>query len=542
MRKILLAVCLALLGTAALPLPAGAHPERQTAFPDQTRSEVPEVRHRGRSIVVCKPDAAQRIRESWRGRGPVRTRVRAKRLRMLDRCAFEHIQQAVDAARSGTRILVMPGVYREEPSRAIPVDDPRCPAGDPTYWQRTEDGHGIDGRVPTYRFHLDCPNARNLIQVLGDPDATNAPPQGGCVVKCDLQILGMGRQARDTLVVGDRRKPDVLRADRADGFVVGNIATEQAEFNGIDIVETNGFRIEKLVSRFNQSYGVLTFTSDNGLYDNVEAYANGDSGIYPGSGPEGRCERYGIVVQDVRSYANVLGYSGTAGNGTWVRDSQFHDNAAGISTDSFASGHPGMPQDCSKWTGNDVYSNNVNVFADNGEQCRATSFEERPRELVCPQFQVPVGSGFLYYGANRNIVRDNRIWDNWRSGLRLFYVPAAIRGEIDLAKQFDTSNANAVVDNLFGVASDGSRAPNGEDVTWDAQGIGNCWQANRTAPGVGLTSSPSRLPGCASGGSTSLLPNPLASAAEVPCASWDPDDNPAPLGCTWFTTPPPPRP
>ena len=537
MRKPLLSACLAVLAAAALPVVAVAHPERLTSFPDHTRGELPDVRHRGPSIVVCKPDAAAQIRRSWRGRGPQRTRIRAKRLRMLDRCRFEHIQQAVDAARSGTRILVMPGVYREEPSRAVPVNDPSCSLDDPKYWEQTDAGHGIEGRVPTYRFHLECPNSRNLIQVMGDPDDTNAPPRGGCEVKCDLQILGMGRQARHTLIEGDRRKADVIRADRADGFVVRNLATEQGEFNGIDVVETNGFRVEKVVSRFNQNYGVLTFTSDNGLYDNVEAYANGDSGIYPGSGPEGRCERYGIVVQDVRSYGNVLGFSGTAGNGTWIRDSQFHDNATGISNDSFASGHPGMPQDCSRWTGNDVYSNNVNFFADNGPRCRATSFEERPKELVCPQFQVPVGSGFIFYGANKNLIRDNRIWDNWRSGLRLFYVPAAIRGEAEPEKQLDTSNANRIVDNLFGVAPDGFRAPNGEDVTWDSQGIGNCWEDNRTAPGVGLTSTPDHLPRCDGGGSSSPVPNPVVSAGEVPCATWDPHDNPDPIGCTWFTTP-----
>ena len=35
---------------------------------------------------------------------------------------------------------------------------------------------------------------------------------------------------------------------------------------------------------------------------------------------------------------------------------------------------------------------------------------------MCPQFQVPVGSGFILYGVNQNIISNNAIYDNWRSG------------------------------------------------------------------------------------------------------------------------------
>ena len=127
-------------------------------------------------------------------------------------------------------------------------------------------------------------------------------------------------------------------------------------------------------------------------------------------------------------------------------------------------------------------------------------------------------------------------------GLRLFYVPAAIRGDKEPGKQFDTSNANRIEDNRMGIAPDGSADPNGEDFTWDGQGIGNCWEGNLTPEGVGITSTPGSLPTCAGGGSTSRTPDPVVSAQEVPCATWNPKDNPDPVGCAWFTTPPEPRP
>ena len=49
------------------------------------------------------------------------------------------------------------------------------------------------------------------------------------------------RSPSDVVVVGDRLKRDVIRADRADGIVIKNMTSEQASFNGLDVVETNGF-------------------------------------------------------------------------------------------------------------------------------------------------------------------------------------------------------------------------------------------------------------------------------------------------------------
>src|SRR3954447_17047984 len=136
----------------------------------------------------------------------------------------------------------------------------------------------------------------------------------------------MGRRARDVTLRGDRRKRDIIRADRADGVVIYNLAAEEGAFNDIDVVETNGFRLQKLVARWGQHYGVLTFTSDHGLYDSIEAYGNGDSGICPGSGAEGPWQRYGVEIRKVNSFGIVLGFSGTAGNGTYTHDSRFVDN------------------------------------------------------------------------------------------------------------------------------------------------------------------------------------------------------------------------
>jgi hypothetical protein len=526
MRRVwTLLVLLAAFGTCATA--AFAHPERTSYFPDPSKGSVPKYRHTGAPLVVCKRDSRARIKKIFKGRA--QARKKRIRLRALKKCRFRHIQSAVNAAKSNDRIQIMPGVYKEEPSRKVPVDQAECAS----MFETPDDG---DAPVPTYEHQVKCPLSRNLIVVIGD---SLDDPDRECDQKCNLLMEGMGREPKDVMVVGDRLKKDVIRADRADGFFLRNLWVEQGAFNDVDVVETNGFRLRKLVTAWGQHYGVLTFVSDHGLYDHIEAYGNGDAGIYPGSGPEGHCQRYGIEIRNVDSHDNTQGFSGTAGNGTWTHNSKFHDNNIGGSNDSFAAGHPGMPQDCSKWTANQVYSNNKNYFTnDRDAYCKNTPFEKRPRAFVCPQFQVPVGTGFVLYGVNNNIVQDNTIYDNWRSGVRLFYVPASVRGETDPAKQFDTSNGNKFLGNQMGLGADGKRHPNGIDFFWDEQGIDNCWIGN-VAPGSRVTSDPANLPKCPQG-SMFQQGNLAKLAAEAPCATWDPVDNPDPPGCTWFTTPPRP--
>jgi hypothetical protein len=537
MRAVAVAIA-ALVLLALLPATAGAHAERATFFPDASKGQRPKHRSHGPSRVVCKPDSKRRLKRSWKGAAEQTARRRRYLLTVLKRCGYRHIQQAVNAAKTGDRILIMPGVYKEEPSRKIPVAQKKCEGEG--YWEASGDNHQADGRVPTYKHQVDCPNSRNLIAVIGD---SLADDDRECDHKCHLQMQGMGRRPKDVLIVNDRLKQDVIRADRADGFRLENVTIEQGGYNNVNVVETNGFWLDKIVTRYAKNYGILSFASDHGLYQRIDAYGNGDSGVYPGSGPEGHCKRYGIEVRYVNSHDNVLGSSGTAGNGTWYHDNKFHHNNAGVALDSFAPGHPGMPQDCSKWTDNEIYSNNQNFFVDDRDKyCNDVPFEKRKKTIVCPQFIAVVGAGFMWYGANKNLIEHNRIYDNWRSGMRLFWVPATLRGDNNANEQTDNSNGNRIVNNTFGIAPDGTSLPNGTDVFWDEQGVGNCWENNETAPGHALTSDPVILPTCKSGGSISPVSNPSKTAADAPCVTWNPRTQPDPPGCAWFTTPPKPKP
>ncbi len=291
MRSTLLAVLM-----LALAVPAAlAHPERQAHFPDGSVGAVPKYRKSADQILtVCKRDSAKRIRRAFAGR------LEQRRLRQLKRCGFRHVQAAVNAARNGAIIRIMPGVYREEPSRRNPEPDPRC-ASDyeeigSTLLASGVAGEGGGAKVANYEYQRKCPNAQNLIAIIGDgPDEDRL-----CDSKCDLQIQGMGRTRKDVLISGQRTKLNVIRADRADGIYLKKFTVEYSDFNNIYILETNGFRMEDIQSRYSREYGFLSFTSDHGLYNRLEAFGSGDSGIYPGSGPEGHCQRYGIEIRNSR--------------------------------------------------------------------------------------------------------------------------------------------------------------------------------------------------------------------------------------------------
>jgi hypothetical protein len=526
-RSLVAGLAAVLTGLLLLPALAAAHAERPTSFPDGNVGAVPTYRPNGDgpSIVVCKGDSAKRINRAYRG--SKLGALRAAKLALLKQCRFRNIQQAVDAASNGTRILVMPGTYRELPSRQVPLEDPKCA----DMYTETEGGE----KVPAYEYHRACPNSQNMIAIVGDgPDADKV-----CDDKCGIQIIGMGRTRADVLILGDRRKLNVIRADRADGVLLANFTIQYSDFNNIYALETNGFRFRNIETRWSREYGILSFASDHGLYERIDAHGVGDGGVYPGGGPEGHCKRYGIEIRNVDSHDNNMGYSGTAGNGIWVHDSKFHHNSTGMATDSFASGHPGMPQDCAKWERNEIYSNNQDFFnAERDAYCKKPPLERDPK-IVCPSFAVPVGTGLVMAGANANIVRDNWIYDNWRSGVRLFWVPAAARGENDPSKTYDTSNDNAYTTNHMGVRPDGTRDPNGDDFWWDEEGRGNCWSDNVAAGGAKPTSDPLNLPGCP-GGNAFGGGNPAKISSQVSCIAWfDGVDDPP--GCDWFTQPKEPQ-
>ena len=629
---------LAIGAALAVPAAAAAHLERPSYWPDPAPDtsvsppaggEVPDARGLpsavtgkgpGDVLVVCKgkdgSDSLRLLRKSLEqatGKGfyirpsqpkYVLSEKKAQKLRRINRalaedCKYDSIQQAVFNAGNNDRVVIMPGRYTEPKSRQAPLNDPRC---NPSLLQ--EDASG--DLTPSYEYQVTCPNDQNLVYVQGrevvgkppSPPLTNrhgipAQELGKCV-RCNLQIEGSGAQPTDVIIDGGRayksKNPEakpgelvkdvIIRADRADGFVVRNLTTRGALEHGIYVEEADGYLIERTKMFWAADYGNLSFTSDHGMYKNCDGFGSGDAVLYPGAAPETASQatsfypdapRINTVLKKCDMRGSALGYSGSMGNAVRITDSEIYGNTTGISSDTLsAGGHPGFPSDSSQIDHNLIYSNNLDLY--------------RPDAPIKSLVPVPIGTGILYAGMNDARVHDNWIFDNWRNGAMLFTVPDALtngggaEGDIDPgvscagapANGISTSCGNQFYSNHMGQAPKGFRfpnalnqfgvphgetaggnrkstLPNGNDFWWHewAGNTGNCWFNNTGADGTagsvtgpgGHGTPPDVLPSdCA----TSVGPGDDAKTGYLIDCGDGPDEDTSPLACDWWQ--PPPRP
>lgn len=538
----------------ACPAIALAHVERPAYWPDPrpdhhvkpaAGGKVPKARSLrsaldqsapGRTRVVCKQNSMARLRHSLH---LVRTRgyalrptqklhelsaKRAHRLRSLNRrlahrCSYRSIQKAVFDAHNNDFIVVMPGTYSEPHSRKQPSNDPKCAK----YLTDTDFGGG--GPVGlSYRYQWHCPNDQALINVLGRKPGKGAPPPpqedrhgipdlGPCV-RCNLQIQGSGARPEDVVIdsgkvsagnggpSGVGSKKDVaLKADRADGFVLKNVTVRHAAEHDVYVLETDGYLLDRDKFFYAGEYGSLMFASDHGLTENCEGVGNGDSAVYPGGAPETGDDtapnapdkrdtsfypraRLNQKITRCDLHHNNMATSGTMGNAVHIVHNNVYDNAAGLVTDSFyAGGHPGFPQSNAVFEKNNVYSNNFDVY----HYPKGYPKSRKVHSAV----GVPLGTGVVIAGGNTDVVRDNKIYDNWRRGAMLLAVPDVIScppgtQTCTPANPTSTSFDNRFYDNRLGRAPNGASKPNGVDFWWDEfpTDTGNCWYANRGPDGT----------------------------------------------------------
>ncbi len=571
MRVLMSLLAVLLAGSVlAVASPASAHEEREASFPagDGHRPEFLGYDN-PRSRVVCRSDSAARIAAMPGGH------LKDVNRALLDRCRFGSIQSAINSVdQRRTSVYVLPGVYRETKWATQPRSDycshleteSKDPVVSSSYIgsvsepgeEPAPDGQAAaaedesDPIALSYADQRRCSGNLNLISVFGD--RTPHDRSIACNSRfCGLQIVGTGAGRGDVLIDNDFAKLNAIRADRAGGIVIRNLTAQQAEFNAIYVLETDGFLLDRLVTRGNDEYGILAFASDHGVIEHTNNYYNGDSGIYPGSASDLNGDndsftpsRYAVEIRHNRSHHNTLGYSGTAGNSVYAHDNRFYRNATGISTDSLFPGHPGLPQDHARWSHNRIYSNNTNYYTryvDRGVCDRPMEQRGYLHGAVCPVVPVPVGTGVLIAGGNFNSTDHNWIYDNWRYGTMQFWVPAPLRDEMDPDKLYDTSHHNHTTDNHMGLTPSGAVRLNGLDHWWDSEGEGNCWSGNDYSSRGQTDNFVVPPPSCADGGSTFTPGAPVKDAGFLSCSQYDRSD-PAlrhPPGCTWFDSPRRPR-
>jgi hypothetical protein len=519
-----------LAGLAGPAADALAHTEREVTFPDGTGS-VPTYRANGSQLLVCKTDGADFEARIAGFRPAARERNLSLFQRCLDR-GFRHVQEAVNAAGSGTTILVLPGLYLEEPSLAAPTGqcaDLDAPvAGSGGSGKDANDKHRATYQVLSFEQQVSCPHNQNLVAVLG---------------KHDLQIEGTGQEPTDVVIDAGFHRLNGIRADRADGFYLRNLTVQRTTFNNVYVMETDGFTIDTVVARWSDEYGFLSFANDYGLFTNCEGYGAGDAAIYPGSASDinrdsgYEVDRYAIEITGCYAHHNLLGYSGTAGNSVWAHNNVFTDNAAGVAMDSAFQDHPGMPQNHARFERNIIGDNNQDYYRYVRDGTCAKPVAERGYEdgVVCPTVGLPVGTGVINPGGNYNLWRENWVYGHEYAGFVTSWVPGFVRGETGWSEQFDTSHHNRYLGNRMGRTPDGEDRPNRIDFWWDGQGRGSCWQNMDT-----VATEPLAMPACGGDGLPAGLPvtrfvaEPAKLLKLYVCAEYSRDDRLMPASCDWY--------
>jgi hypothetical protein len=213
-------------------------------------------------------------------------------------CRYHSIQSAVNAARSGDKILVADGAYRE----GVKVN-----------------GHGKDG-----------------VQLIGHPSKPT-----------NVFINSTGKQ-------------NGIIVNGADGVKIDGFATKGYKANGFFVVNADGYTINHVVAQGPGGYGVFAFNSLGGTMKNSEAYYNNDSGFYIGqTPPQTRPKR--SIVDNVVAWGNVLGWSGTNMRYVTIKNSDFYNNGLGVVPNTLLSEKFPPPED-NVISGNRVFWNNFNYF------------------------------------------------------------------------------------------------------------------------------------------------------------------------------------
>jgi hypothetical protein len=496
------------------PAAADAHYERPTHAPDGTGT-VPVYRTSGPHLVVCKDDKVdfeRRIAAFPTALQDYNSQLYAECVRQ----GYRDLQAAVDhVGGPGMTILVLPGLYVEEPSLAREPDS--CYHVDAP----VKSGY----QILSYAQQKACPHQQNLVGIFG--------------VK-DLQIEGTGAVPSDVVFDAQFQKLNVIRGDRTSGIYLRNFTAQRSTFNAVYVIEADGFVVDRVVGRWNTEYGFLSFAADHGLFTGCEAYGNGDSGIYPGGTSDinrGRgtsVPRYAIEVTGCHSHDNTLGYSGTGGDSAWVHDNEFDHNMGGASMDSLFPSHPGLPQNHALFEHNLIHSNNSNYYGyvRDGTCARPYLAQGIEKGVVCPAVPVPVGSGILVIGGNYNVFRENWVYDNWRVGFVQTWVPGLVRGDYSGPAQEETSHFNRYLGNHMGSNAGNESLPNGLDFFWDGEGAGNCWQTAHAD-----ATEPIAIPACPAGDQHRFIADPNKLVLFVDCSNYDLATRTLPAGCDWFDSP-----
>ena len=140
---------------------------------------------------------------------------------------------------------------------------------------------------------------------------------------------------------------------------------------------------------------------------NSEAFYNNDSGFYVGQTPpqKGRVKR--TIVKNVKSWGNVLGFSGTNMRYVTITKSQWYNNGAGIVPNAL---------DSEKYPPPERQRDRRQRHLLEQLQLLLRGAVRDPGDVGGRRFRTRSASGILLFGSQDTTVENNRIFGNWLGG------------------------------------------------------------------------------------------------------------------------------
>jgi Right handed beta helix region len=322
--------------------------------------------------------------------------------------------------------------------------------------------------------------------------------------KSYLKLIGSPKSPGKVVLEGGDKKRNGVLVNGTDQVTVRGIKAQNYTSNGFFFVNVVGYTAQNLIAAKTGVYGIYAFNSKGGTMRDSEAYYNNDAGFYIGQTPA-QVKPVRSIVDNIESWGNPLGWSGTNMRYVTITNSRFYNNAAGLIPNALDS-EKFPPAEDNIIRGNEIFWNNFNFH-------RGAPFKIATEGTSA---LAPVGTGVLLLAGRRNIVEDNDIYGNWGIGVAL------IEG-ILLEKNPQAVDlvGNEVRNNRFGL---GGTDLNGRELAYDGNGSDNCFGGNTgvsvTIPADGSTLSPCPFAG-ANPFSQAALGEMLGLSGEASVAAWN---------------------
>ena len=403
--------------TAALLALAVAAPVASAAdypLPDKPGTPQPKPSGKGKTFKVC-PKLTKKSKKAG--------------------CKYTVVQQAVDAAKAGDTVKIADGTY----------------------------GEGVIVAGANKRYLKIVGNVKSPQKVMFD--MKKIPKK----VKYKSKVKG--GNAYNTQI------QNAVAINSANEVTLNGLGARNFKGNGFFVVNNTGYTFDHLWAQNVGTYGIYAFNTIGGTMKNSEASYNNDAGFYIGQTPP-QDKPIRTIVSNLKSWGNVLGWSGTNMKYVTIKDSDFYNNGAGIVPNALRS-EKFAPPEFNTIINNRVFLNNFNY--------RKGKIPFLVQSSSTDGVPYPIGVGILLFGSQTTTVENNQIFGNYLLGFgALQQLLLSIDDQpVDKADpngpkvkdmvEWYTLRGNKVINNKFG---NGGANPNGRSIGYDGNGTDNCISGN----------------------------------------------------------------